>query len=192
MDLVLPKPKDTKQTLDACISKRRSVRSYKSSELTIEQISNLLWSCQGITDTIREFRAAPSAGATFPLEVLVAKKDGLFRYAPLPHKLIKLSNKDKRAELRAACLDQEFIAEAPAVFIFSAIYARTTHRYGERGKMYVHIEVGHAAQNLHLMAVALGLSSVPVGAFDDEMVKKVLDLPKNEEPLYVIPVGYQK
>ncbi len=191
-EVILPKPKITEKGIEECISHRRSVRSFKNDDLTMEQISSLLWACQGITEPVWKFRTAPSAGATYPLEVLVAKKDGLFRYVPLTNKILQLSKKDLRGELSRASLNQEFIAQAPVVFIITAIYARTTGRYGNRGIRYVYIEVGHAAQNLHLMAVALGLGSVPVGAFDDDAIKKILNLPENEEPLYIIPVGYQK
>lgn len=192
MEIDLPRPENTQRILDECISHRRSIRSYRGTDLTALQISNLLWSCQGITDTTWKLRAAPSAGATYPLEVLLVKKDGLFRYVPRGHRLSRLSDKDLRSGLKRAALGQEFVAEAPAVFIITAVYSRTTQRYEERGIRYVHIEVGHAAENLHLMAVALGLGSVPVGAFSEEEVKKLLTLPKEEEPLYIIPVGYAK
>jgi SagB-type dehydrogenase family enzyme len=123
---------------------------------------------------------------------MVAKKDGLFRYIPQGHKLAQVQDRDLRDELSRAAWNQEFIKEAPAVFVITAFYSRTTGRYDERGIRYVHIEVGHAAQNLHLMAVALGLGSVPVGAFNDELIKKLLKLSKDEEPLYLVPVGYAR
>ncbi len=191
-EVILPKPKATQMILDDCIKQRRSIRSYKKDDLTVEQLSNLLWSMQGITEPTWKFRAAPSGGATYPLEVLVAKKDGLFRYIPLGHKLVKLTDKDKRNDLSSAAWDQDFIGEAPVVFILTAIYPRITQRYGERGIRYAHMEIGHVAENCHLMAVALGLGSVPVGAFNDEKVKKLLGLPEDEEPLYIVPVGYPK
>lgn len=192
MIIILPKPSPTKQVLEECIRQRRSVRSFQEDALSLDQISNLLWACQGITDAVWKFRTAPSAGATFPLELTVVKQDGVFRYIPLGHKLARVSEKDVRSGLAAASWNQEFIKEAPAVFIITAIYSRTTARYDERGLRYVHIEVGHAAQNLHLMAVALGLGSVPVGAFNDDEVKKILKLAKDEIPLYLIPVGRKK
>ncbi|MFO7996297.1 MAG: SagB/ThcOx family dehydrogenase, partial [Dehalococcoidia bacterium] len=64
-----------------------------------------------------------------------------------------------------------------------------THRYGDRGIRYVHMEVGHAAQNIYLQAVALNLGTVVIGAFHDDQVSGVLNLPANEQPLYIIPVG---
>jgi SagB-type dehydrogenase family enzyme len=189
MEVKLPKPiLRGKMSVEECIAKRRSIRNYKGTPLTIDELSQLLWATQGITH--REgLRAAPSAGATYPLEIRVAKEDGLFRYIPKGHKLIKEKDEDLRRRLAIASLGQPWVEEAPCSFIFSAVYERTTRRYGKRGERYVHIEVGHAAENLHLQAVALGLGSVPIGAFKDEEVKKIVGLPKNEEPLYIVPVG---
>ncbi|MEO0185599.1 MAG: SagB/ThcOx family dehydrogenase [candidate division WOR-3 bacterium] len=187
----LPEPQFTNVSLEDCIQKRRSIREFEKKDLTIQQISNILWSAQGITDSVREFRAVPSAGATYPLEVFVAKKDGLFRYIPDGHKLNKEQDTDLRKDIARAALNQMFIADAGIVIIITAVYNRTAWRYGERAYRYINNEVGHCAQNIHLEAVALGLGSVPIGAFDDEKIKKILKL-KEEEPLYIIPVGYEK
>ena len=73
--------------------------------------------------------------------------------------------------------------------MFTAVEQRTTRKYGRRGVRYVHIEVGHAAQNLVLQATVLGLGGVTVGAFDDGAVARVLELPDGEVPLYLVPVG---
>ncbi len=187
----LPVPDYTDRSIEECIEQRRSIRSYKDKALTVQQISNILWSCQGLTEEDHEFRAAPSAGATYPLIVFVAKSDGLFRYIPESHGLKQEMTKDIRRDIANAALGQRFINDAGLVVIITAIYERTTQRYGERGIRYVHIEAGHCAQNIHLEAVALGLGSVPVGAFDDDRLSSVLKL-KNEKPLYIIPVGYAR
>ncbi|MGQ9465788.1 MAG: SagB/ThcOx family dehydrogenase [bacterium] len=187
----LPPPKFTNISLEQCIQKRRSIRDFQDKELSLQQISNLLWSAQGITDSLREFRAVPSAGATYPLELFIAKKDGLFRYIPDGHRLKKEQDGDLRKDIARAALNQMFIADAGVVIVITAVFKRTAWRYGERAYRYINNEVGHCAQNIHLEAVALGLGSVPVGAFDDEMIKKILKL-KEEEPLYIIPVGYIK
>lgn len=187
----LPVPDYTDRSIEECIEQRRSIRSYKDTALTVQQISNILWSCQGLTEEDHEFRAVPSAGATYPLVVFVAKSDGLFRYIPESHGLKQEMTKDIRRDIANAALGQRFINDAGLVVIITAIYERTTQRYGERGIRYVHIEAGHCAQNIHLEAVALGLGSVPVGAFDDDRLSSVLKL-KNEKPLYIIPVGYAR
>ncbi|MEA1964034.1 MAG: SagB/ThcOx family dehydrogenase, partial [Candidatus Aerophobetes bacterium] len=88
------------------------------------------------------------------------------------------------------CLEQMFIADAPVSIVITAQYERTASKYGERGIRYVHIEVGHVGQNIFLQAMALGLGTVPVGAFWDEEVSKVLNLPEEYKPVYVLPIGY--
>ncbi len=189
----LPEPKlKGTMSLEEAIQRRRSKRSYISQELTLEEISQLLWSVQGITDERRGFRAAPSAGALYPLEIYLVKADGLYLYLPDGHRIKRLSEKDLRRPLAQAALWQGFVAQAPIDIVICAVYERVTSKYGKRGVRYTDIEVGHAAQNLHLQAVVLGLGSVPIGAFDDDAVKKVLSLPKDHQPLYIIPVGHVK
>jgi len=195
----LPPPKlDGSMSLEKAILQRRSVRTYTSEPLTISQISQLLWAAQGVTEPKRGLRSAPSAGALYPLEVYVVagKVDGLapgvYKYHAEGHKLLKTADKDKRAELVDAALGQSCVRDAPASIVFSAVYERTRARYGERASRYVHIETGHAAENVCLQAVALKLGSVCVGAFDDSEVRKVLSLPSEEQPLYILPVGRRK
>jgi len=189
----LPEPKIRGAvSVEEAIQKRRSVRSYAPKDLSIEDISQLLWACQGITDKERGLRAAPSAGALYPLEVYVAKKDGLFHYIPEGHKLETVSNKDVRAELSTAAYGQGYVEEAAIDIIIAAVYERITSRYGERGIRYIDMEAGHAAENVFLQAVALGLDSVAVGAFADAQVVSILKLPTGVKPLYILPVGYKR
>jgi len=186
----LPKPilKGT-VSVEETIEKRRSVRRYSKKDITLKEVSQLLWAAQGITGG-SGLRAAPSAGATYPLEVYVVKKDGIFHYSPQDHGLRLIVQGDKREKLKDACWGQGFVAQAPLDIVISAVYDRVTSRYGERGIRYTDIEVGHAAENVHLQAVALGLDSVPVGAFKDDEVSTLLGLSKEEKPIYIIPVGY--
>jgi SagB-type dehydrogenase family enzyme len=144
---------------------------------------------QGIT---RDWgaRSAPSAGALYPLEVYVATAQGLYHYLPEGHQTVLAPRLGLRQALWEAGLKQDWIREAPAVFVIAAVYERTSAKYGDRAERYVHMEVGHAAENLLLQVVALGLGGVPVGAFHDEKVKEVLALPMDQEPLYLIPVGH--
>ena len=187
----LPSPDFTNASIEECMEKRRSVRGYKDQDLSLQQISNILWAAQGITEERSEFRTVPSAGATFPLEVFVAKKDGLYRYVPSSHALKQETDKDIRKDIAKAALGQGFISDAGLVVIITALFERTAMRYGGRAARYVHMEAGHCAQNIHLEAVALGLGSVPVGAFRDDDLSRLLKL-KDEEPLYIIPVGYPR
>lgn len=191
MRIPLPSPRlDGSVSLEAAIAARRSVRSYEPEELTLEQVGQLLWAAQGITGPRAHQRAAPSAGGRCPLEVYVCRADGVWHYRPEEHALVRHLEADVRRALVDAAWGQRFLGEAPVVFVFSAVFARTVARYGERGRVrYVPMDAGHAAQNLLLEAVALGLGSVPVGAFDDEAVARVLRLPSDQEPLYLLPVG---
>lgn len=181
-------------SVEETIFKRRSIRSFSSKELSLSQIGQILWSAQGITAKKGgfSFRSAPSAGALYPMEVYIAKADGIFHYLPQGHKLEIISRKDVRKELAKASWGQDFVEQAPVDVVLCAVYSRVTSKYGERGIRYVHIEAGHIAENIHLQAVALGLGSVPVGAFDDKEVQKALSLPSECEPIYIIPVGYPK
>ncbi len=182
-------------SFEEATSKRRSVRTYRGDALNINQVGQLLWSAQGITLASRGFRVVPSAGATFPLEVYVMAgrvnrlQPGLYKYIPATHSLIKVKDGDLRDRVAEAALGQHMIKNAPVSFIIAADYERTARRYGERAPRYVHMEVGHAGQNLNLQAISLGFGAVMVGAFQDENVKSILGLPQNESPLYIIPVG---
>ncbi len=191
--IILPKP-NLKGTVsvEECIKNRRSVRSFSSKPLTMEEISQLLWATQGITDERRGLRSAPSAGALYPLEIYLAKGDGIFYYDIEGHALIRTSGEDMRPNLSDGALGQASVKEAPALIIICTVRSRVTAKYSGRGNRYVDIEVGHAAENLHLQAVALGLASVPVGAFDDNRIKKALSLPDDTEPLYIVPVGHPR
>jgi len=202
----LPSPQlKGKVSLEETILRRRAVRRYRREPLDLSQLSQILWSAQGITGT-REFRAAPSAGATYPLEIFVfvgkqgvidseAKQApeelqaGIYHYEADSHSLSLHKPADLRPDLARATLDQEFIIDAPVDIVICALYHRTSYRYGRRGERYVHIEVGHVGENIHLQAVALGLATVEVGAFHDEEVRKVLEVEEQIKPLYIMPLG---
>jgi SagB-type dehydrogenase family enzyme len=191
--ITLPKPSvKGKVSVEEALRSRRSVRSYAKRDLTLEQVSQLLWAAQGITDDRRGLRAAPSAGALYPLEVYVVKNDGLFHYVPEAHRIEPISEKDVKPELARACWGQGYVEEAAIDIVICAVYERVTGKYGQRGVRYTDMEAGHAAQNVFLQAEALGLASVPIGAFDDNAVARILGLPREVRPLYVLPVGHKK
>ncbi len=193
----LPPPQlKGKMSLEEAIASRRSVRKYRSEPLTPSQLSQILWSAQGITGAGR-LRAAPSAGATYPLEIFAfigkqaieGLQAGIYHYDVDSHSLVLHQPGDLRKELARAALDEGFIANAPLDIVICALYPRTSYRYGRRGERYVHMEVGHVGENIHLQAVALGLATVEVGAFDDEEVRKVLGVEEQIKPLYIMPIG---
>jgi SagB-type dehydrogenase family enzyme len=191
----LPEPQyDSDVSIEESLRQRRSVRNYTGEPLTLKELGQLLWAAQGITDPVG-FRTAPSAGGLYPLEVyavvgnVAGLNPGVYHYVPDGHQVIKTVDGDIRDKLCDAALGQEWVREAAVVFVFAAVYERTTGKYGDRGIRYVHMEAGHAAENLCLQATALGLGPVTVGAFHDDQVSRTLNLPEAEKPLYVIPVG---
>ena len=190
-EIRLPQPKEKGSiSLEETLQQRRSVRDYKKSPLSLDQVSQLLWAASG-KNLYR--RTAPSAGATYPLEIylVVGEVEGLepgvYHYSPSRNNLAIIGEKDARNGLSRAALEQEMIEEAPVSIIVAADYSRTTGRYGQRGIRYVHMEVGHVGQNVSLQAIALRLGAVMIGAFEDQKVKEVLGI--EEEPLYIIPIG---
>ena len=182
-------------SLEETLALRRSVRGFSDHPVTITEIGQLLWAAQGVTESGRGLRTAPSAGATYPLEIIViigraeGVAPGVYRYAPGDHVLRPVLQEDQRQALTRAALNQSALLQAPVTFAVTAVHARTEARYGRRATRYVDMEAGHAAQNLSLQAVALGLGSVVIGAFDDQEVAALLNLSSGEAPLYLIPVG---
>jgi SagB-type dehydrogenase family enzyme len=189
--LQLPAPERRgRMSLEEALAGRRSVHEFTGQPITDRELSQLLWAAQGITRA-DGLRTAPSAGGLYPLEVWVATGSGFYHYEPHKHRLAQHLERDLRQDIYRSALMQEATLQAPAVFVIAAVYQRVAEKYGEqRAARYVHMEVGHAAQNLLLEAVALGLGGVPIGAFNDREVEKVLSLPPDQKPLYLIPVGH--
>jgi SagB-type dehydrogenase family enzyme len=180
--------------VEAVMAARRSIRDFGAGPITLAELGQLLWAAQGITSAAGG-RTTPSAGATYPLELYAATgaveglTPGLYRYEPSRHALHAIAAADKRRELAAAALSQSWLAEAAVVLIIVAVFHRTTAKYGGRGERYVQIEVGHAGQNVCLQAVALGLATTVVGAFEDEAVKAVIGGEQPGEPMCLLPIG---
>jgi len=190
--ITLPEPqKRGPMSLEEVLDRRQSIRRFSSEPLSMMELSQLLWAAQGITRT-GNGRTSPSAGALYPLEIYVSLREGLYRYVASRHQLIRLSTQNLITSLAEAALGQSSVREAPAVIVIAAIYERIESKYGERGERYVKIEVGHAAQNVLLQAVSLGLGAVPVGAYYDGRVHQILNLPLDQKPLYLIPVGHPR
>jgi SagB-type dehydrogenase family enzyme len=196
----LPRPDVERDSFLGLINKRISCRSFLPKALSLEQVSILLWSAQGISGAGWERRrVVPSAGATYPLELYVVVdrveglRPGIYKYVIESHGLDLLREEGVNYPLAKACLSQMFISDAPLNIIICADFDRTTGRYGrERGQRYVLIEVGHAGQNLYLAATRLGLGTVAIGAFHDFDVSDLLRLPPELKPLYVMPFGYPR
>ena len=202
---ILPSPKtEGKVSVEQALAKRRSQRRFVNQEITSEQLSQILWAAYGVTEPRANpsflrggLRTAPSAGALYPFEIYVAVgkvkdiESGVYKYISQEHKIVRTIEKDVREELCSAALGQDMIKEAPVVIIHSAIFSRMTGKYGERGReRYVCIDLGHSAQNIYLQVEALFLGTCAVGAFIDEKISQILQLPENEEPLFLMPVGH--
>lgn len=206
----LPSPRsDGQVSIERTLSRRRSRREYRDEPLALEAVSQLLWSAQGITERRRRpfwwpedrewnggWRAAPSAGALYPLEIcLVAGKiqdlpAGLYVYDPGSHGLRKSLSGDLRQDLAGAALGQEALKAAPAILAITGFVGRTARKYGKRATRYVHMEVGHVGENIYLQAEGLGLGTVMIGAFRDARVGTVLQLEDGESPFALMPVGH--
>jgi SagB-type dehydrogenase family enzyme len=191
----LPRPRlESSTSLEAAINARRSVRSFSRDPLTLAELSQILWAAQGITHPAGR-RTAPSAGALYPLKIYAAAGNvsdlpaGIYRYEPVGHVLVRIADGDPRSAVAEAAHGQASVKKAAVDIVISAVYSRTTGKYGERGIRYVHLEAGHAAQNALLQAVSLKLGSVVIGAFSDDGVKRAMRLEPDEQPLYIIPVG---
>ena len=191
----LPQPRqDGKTSVESALRHRRATREFRNTPLALAEVSQLLWAAQGITSPEGR-RTAPSAGALYPLEVFVVAGNvdglpaGVYRYRPQGHDLTRVVEGDRRVELSSAAQEQTWLKGAPAIIVIAGVYERTAVKYKERAERYVHIEAGHASQNVQLQAVALELGAVIVGAFDDDQVKRVLGLATNEQPLCLLPVG---
>ena len=194
-------------SVEEALSGRSSVRSFTNEAITLADLSQLACACQGVTRMLEcppgwswgawagGKRTAPSAGALYPLETYLLAGNvsglgrGIYRYVPLDHRLLVVGGGDRREDLALAAHGQEWVAEAPLVFVVGVVRARTVVKYGERATRYIHIEVGHAVENICLQAVALGLGTTVVGAFKDEDVHTVVGMRPGEVPLAIVPVG---
>jgi SagB-type dehydrogenase family enzyme len=197
---------DGSVSIEKALATRRSVRQYQDEPLTLNEISQLVWSAYGVTQPIPDapelrggLKTAPSAGALYPLDIYVVAGNvtnlspGIYKYQPETHELLQLSEGDKRKELCDADLNQTWIKEAPASIVYSAIYERNTSKYGKRGReRYVCMDLGHSAENVYLQCASLGLGTCAIGAFLDDNVKLVIQMTRSEEPLYIMPVGKLK
>ena len=205
--ILLPSPSfKGKVSIEEVLSRRRSVRYYEDNPLSIDDISQLLWSAYGITKSIDSpaflrggLKTAPSAGALYPLELYLIAwnidqlKNGIYKYFPEDHSLKLVTNGDKRDELSTAAWDQSWLKEAAGAIVYSAIFSRTSDKYSIRGEeRYVCMDLGHSAENVYLQGMALGIGTCAIGAFNDNKLKELINMPEEEKPLYIMPIGKMK
>jgi len=195
----LPDPRDEGDvSVEGAIADRRSRREYGDRALELQELAQLCWAAQGVTDRVSGHRAAPSAGALYPLELYVVVgtpgvvdlDPGVYRYRPANHDLTRERTGDRQSRLQDAAVDQDHVGAAAVDLVVTAVDERTTGKYGERGSArYVPMEAGHAGENVYLQAESLGLATVAVGAFADGRVREIVGAPANQRPLYIFPVG---
>lgn len=193
--VILPRARAASaMALDTALRTRRSERNFREAPVPLTELGELLRAGQGLTHD-GSLRSAPSAGALYPLElyVVAGEVEGLaaavYHYAPAENIVHMVRRGDQRTRLAEAAIDQDWLASAPAVIVIAGVYDRSRGTYGARGERYVHIEAGHAAQNIYLQATALGLGTTLVGAFRDDLVRARLGMRKSETPLALLPVG---
>ncbi|MBU1627422.1 SagB/ThcOx family dehydrogenase [bacterium] len=187
-------------SVEEAIKTRRTIRTFSSTPLTFKQISQLAWAGLGITEegTGAFKRAAPSAGALYPIDVFFVIGDncvegmmaGIYKYIPQNHTFEFIRGEDQRIPIAEACLYQMFQAEAPINIVMTAQYSRSTVKYGDRGVQYSHMEVGHIGQNLLLQGVAMGLNTCIIGAFYDDIMQDILQVPDDYIPMIVLSLGH--
>ncbi len=186
-------------SLESAIRTRRTVRAFDGRALSLDQLSQLLWSAQGITEKGGFKRAAPSAGALYPMDIFAVVgagcveglDPGVYRYEPEGHSISPGKRGDARGDVANASLWQTWMAQAPLSLVITAEYSRIMGKYGHRGIRYAMIEAGHIGQNIFLQAQTMGLAAGIVGAFEDDKVIKVMGINETHEPLLIMPVGYK-
>ena len=197
----LPHPEiKGKCTLEKAIQNRRTIRSFSEQSLPLWMFSQILWSAQGITGDHGFKRAAPSAGALYPMDIYAVIGEqgvddlpgGIVHYEPNGHMVTPIADGDFRKTAAQSALGQHWMARAPAMIVITAEYHRVTGKYGKRGIRYAYIEAGHIGQNIFLQAEALGLRAGIVGAFHDKDIRRVMKIPHSHEPLLMMPVGYER
>lgn len=186
--------------LGEAIAQRESVRRYSRTPLTLEELSALLWAVQGVRMVVGgdcALRTVPSAGARHPFETYIAATHveslapGLYRYLPLENELAQLStDEDVGRQAADACHGQTFMAEAAAVFFWTAIPARSEWRYGEAAHKVIAIDAGHVCQNLYLAAGGIGAGVCAIAAYSQEACDALLGVDGSEEfTVYIAALG---
>ena len=204
----LPAPaREGRLSVESSIARRRSVSSFTDSSLSLPELGQMLWACQGVTEPVTEppnrfswqrkggLRSVPSAGALYPLEIYVVVRTvdgletGVYHYNPVGHSLAPHIVGDLCKLLWNASLRQTFILEAAATFVIAGVIERTAAKYGNRAEYFIHMEVGAAGENVYLQAESLDLGTVIMGAFDERAVARILGLPDEHKVFALMPVG---
>jgi SagB-type dehydrogenase family enzyme len=195
--VTMPQPRtDGGMSVEKALLERRSIRSFRNESLTLDEVSQLCWAAQGVTDD-KGHRTSPSAMATYPLEVYLLAGNvtglpaGVYHYSPQGHNLTLISKGNKIPEFFNSSRGgrEDWRRGSPAVFIITGVFERTNKTSGQDLSRFVYIEAGTAAENLLLEVVSLGLGSTYTAGFDENKTKEYLGLSPGEEAIGVLPVG---
>jgi len=197
--IALPKPEtDGGNGLWDVVGRRRSGRNYADSPITLDELSQMLWACQGITaqHAGHELRTAPSAGALYPIETYLVVNNvegvepGVYHYGIRRHQIECLRKGEFGGQVAEAALGQLMAAKAGVVFVWTAVTARNKSKYGERGYRYIYMDAGHIGAHVSLAAEALGLASCAIGALFDDEANDLLGVDGVQETtVYMTTVG---
>lgn len=200
--IILPNVDKTSGELRSVIKKRRSFRNFSDRPIDKQTISDILYFSSGAIrpnpfESNNPFRAYPSAGAKYPLEIYLLVfngkdiKPGLYHYDPHANLLEVLVENIPSSEIEPMWIDkQSWFKKASAILLITSIFQRTTDKYGERGISFPYIEAGHLAQNVYLLSTSLGIGCCTIGMLNENSVIKLLDInPRQEYPIYYIALG---
>jgi SagB-type dehydrogenase family enzyme len=187
------------------VNSRKSRRKYTSDPLTLEELSFLLWSTQGVKRVLKSGRGVqrtvPSAGAKSPLETYLVINNvsglepGLYRYISFSHQLMYIKKiEDAEERIGELAFDQKFVGTAPVIFCWTAVPYRTEWRYTILSHKFIAVDLGIANQSLYLACEAINLGTVAIGYYEQNKFDKLLGLNSDEEFVVLIaPVGrYRK
>ena len=187
-------------SVEQAIENRRSVRQFSNNSITLDNLSQILWSAQGITDSEKGLRAAPSAGQVYPLEIYVftgnngvsGLQEGVYHYVAVNNSLEKIMNGDLRGELSVIANNQPWVKQAPVDILITGNYRKMIDKYSDKdlSTRFVDLEAGHAGENIYLQSEALGLATVSLGSMNEEQLIQRFKLPANETPIYIFPIGH--
>jgi SagB-type dehydrogenase family enzyme len=184
----LPSPKlDGPVSLEKALATRRSIRQFTGKEFTMEQIGQLAWSGQGITEKTRGLRTSPSARASYPIKLYLITQSGSYIYLPEKHALLVQEETDLRQKLAGR---QNAIAKSGCTFVIASKTTNSSAKYGDRASKWAVLEAGHIAENILLEATSMGLGGVPIGGYDPNAVGQICKLPADMEPVYIVATGY--
>ncbi len=195
----LPDPDfSPKANLWECLARRRSLRDYKPKHLSLKELSNLFWATQGITLTSTRFfyRAAPSAGALYPIETYLminwveGVEKGIYHFDVAGFQMETIASGDFSEDMTKAALGQSMVRRAALLFVWTAVILRSMWKYRNRAIRYIFMDVGHICENLQLAAAALNIGCCPIGAFYDDQINRLIEVDGEEETaIYLASVG---